>query len=314
LYYFFSEALVLSLPALLAASWSAYWRPEIFKRRSITKELLVDLYLEQRNSMRSIAALLGCSISVIQKYVTLFGLNQGHEFYKKYLNTPQRVKVRVPHEFSSSVKKQRFLEEHGVCQFCHQIIGDGTDWRDRIPESEVTYHHDPMVCEGGTNKLEHCMVVHRMCHGGSGGTPLNPLLHNGRKFSYVAITYPECVWCGKIIKVNNLHLCNDCNRTPRIQLCKKCGSSFRALSKLNKFCSRGCFKTYTQYFTEEDFKREARVACSLRDLLIRLNCPYNASTLGKIKIRLKELSMDDISFNLTQPLVEGFKRGRAPRR
>jgi hypothetical protein len=61
-------------------------------------------------------------------------------------------------EFSNSTKRKRFLEEHGICEQCFNIIGDGLNFM------QACYHHRILIKNGGTSDKGNCEVLHRRCH------------------------------------------------------------------------------------------------------------------------------------------------------
>lgn len=71
---------------------------------------------------------------------------------------PRRKRRPSSKEFSDGTKKKRFEEEHGICEICHNLIGNGQNYR------LATYHHRKPIKDGGDASEDNCAVLHEECH------------------------------------------------------------------------------------------------------------------------------------------------------
>jgi hypothetical protein len=106
--------------------------------------------------MRSISKITGLSNSAIQRKIyklQKLGLINRHSFNST--PNPNRIERGT---FSPKVKSGCYIRENGICEYCHLPVGD------RWNHPESCYHHNPMVCRGGQHIIEHCHLLHKLCH------------------------------------------------------------------------------------------------------------------------------------------------------
>lgn len=96
-------------------------------------------------------------------------------------NYPRKqLRRHLSMDFSAITKRERFIEERGICEWCEEKIGDGSNFR------AATYHHIKMVCKGGDNSKENCKVLHGECH------LRNFYILHGFEYSVLTSSYLQC--------------------------------------------------------------------------------------------------------------------------
>ena len=256
---------------------------------------LHTLYVVEKRTPAAIAEMLGCSATKVRKSLTALDLlGTGRTPYRRHTSC-ERMAKRRGCEFSASVKRQRFEEERGHCQLCGELIGEGEAWQDRGPGAGVTYHHIRMVCQGGDGSPSNCMVLHKMCHGGKGtGLPLNPVLHEGRQFSYdYKITLAPCATCGALRALTPTGECPSCARRRPTSSCAVCGEAFRSKNPSATFCSNKCRGAALASYTDEDLRRETPFAHGKLDLMRRLGMKtLGGGPLQRLNRELERLGLN----------------------
>lgn len=194
-------------------------------QRKFSDGELTHMYLELRMGAHRISKVLGFSKTAVTKRLKQLGiLDSSRKLPKRNIPKGEPCRPRGS-EFSWPTKKQRFSAEGGICQECHQLIGNGLDWR------LATYHHIKQVHTGGGPQPENCMVLHPECHRGEFHK-----LH-GYSFPYVNNSIPSKP---RMLRVSNeelIRLCNDERlNTKEIaeRTSKTYGSILQRISKLRK--------------------------------------------------------------------------------
>jgi len=127
------------------------------RRKGPPDEELVRMYVVLGWGTGKIAKETGMNPSGINRHLKRLGVLDSSR-RSQPSGVPQRERRPASLEFTATVRKLRFEQEHGLCQECHQPIGDGTNWR------QACYHHIVSVSQGGGREPENCMVLHSECH------------------------------------------------------------------------------------------------------------------------------------------------------
>lgn len=154
---------------------------EALARQTVDVDRIRTLYLEGYGTM-GISKVTGYSESVVRRCVIRLGImDSSRQFTRQHATPSVRNSKRRPHLFGVRVKRLRFSEERGICQWCHECIAPRWDHPD------VTYHHITPIDSGGTGTAENCMVLHRRCHE---DPRVFRILHEGRRWRFKTSTMP----------------------------------------------------------------------------------------------------------------------------
>jgi transposase len=83
-------------------------------------------------------------------------INQHRGFIAKGIGSKRRRRGLKKMEFSYKTKKERFEEEKGICEICHNFISNNC--------LDAVYHHRIPIARSGDKSKKNCMVLHEDCH------------------------------------------------------------------------------------------------------------------------------------------------------
>lgn len=125
-------------------------------KEKISDDELINCYLNKGWGIYKISKEYNMAQERIRRRIKKLGILDSSKQMKNS-NLPRRKRRKSSDEFSEGLKKERFFEEKGICEYCHKLIHP-TNWR------LATYHHKKPLKFGGDASKANCMVLHGECH------------------------------------------------------------------------------------------------------------------------------------------------------
>ena len=157
-----------------------------------------------------ISKVTGYSERVVRGWILRLGImDSSRKFTRQHPTPAARNAKRRPYLFRVKVKRLRFTEEQGICQWCHEVIAQRWDHPD------VTYHHITPIDSEGTGVAENCMVLHRRCHE---DPRVFRILHEGRRWRFKTAALPA----PPLTQRHSISRCPTCGAKQKTPTCRRC--------------------------------------------------------------------------------------------